>query len=117
MAVEAKPVSVSRLVLAQMMTPQDANVYGNVHGGNIMRLADATGPRCAPRSGDGARNSGTEGETRGGLPADVNSGYTGTRRKGGVRETRGRTLTRPEGWEGTPWWMSCSGFSSGSDFS
>lgn len=40
MAVEAKPVSASRLVLAQVMTPQDANVYGNVHGGNIMRLAD-----------------------------------------------------------------------------
>ncbi len=35
-----KPVSASRLVLAQVMTPQDANVYGNVHGGNIMRLAD-----------------------------------------------------------------------------
>ncbi len=40
MAVEAKPVSASRLVLAQVMTPLDANVYGNVHGGNIMRLAD-----------------------------------------------------------------------------
>lgn len=40
MAAEAKPVSASRLVLAQVMTPQDANVYGNVHGGNIMRLAD-----------------------------------------------------------------------------
>ncbi|MGE5189151.1 MAG: acyl-CoA thioesterase [Gemmatimonadota bacterium] len=36
----AKPISASRLVLAQVMTPQDANVYGNVHGGNIMRLAD-----------------------------------------------------------------------------
>lgn len=40
MTVEAKPVSASRLVLAQVMTPLDANVYGNVHGGNIMRLAD-----------------------------------------------------------------------------
>ncbi len=40
MAAGAKPVSASRLVLAQVMTPQDANVYGNVHGGNIMRLAD-----------------------------------------------------------------------------
>lgn len=37
---EGKRVSESRLVLAQLMTPQDANVYGNVHGGNIMRLAD-----------------------------------------------------------------------------
>lgn len=40
MAEKAKPVSASRLVLAQVMTPQDANVHGNVHGGNIMRLAD-----------------------------------------------------------------------------
>ena len=40
MAGKSKPVSASRLVLAQVMTPQDANVYGNVHGGNIMRLAD-----------------------------------------------------------------------------
>ncbi len=40
MAARSKPVSASRLVLAQVMTPQDANVYGNVHGGNVMRLAD-----------------------------------------------------------------------------
>ncbi len=40
MSEPAKPVSASRLVLAQVMTPLDANVYGNVHGGNIMRLAD-----------------------------------------------------------------------------
>lgn len=40
MSEKAKPVSASRLVLAQVMTPLDANVYGNVHGGNIMRLAD-----------------------------------------------------------------------------
>jgi uncharacterized protein (TIGR00369 family) len=37
---EGKPVSTSRLVLAQVMTPQDANTSGNVHGGNIMKLAD-----------------------------------------------------------------------------
>ncbi len=41
MSESAKPVSASRLVLAQVMTPLDANVYGNVHGGNIMRLADS----------------------------------------------------------------------------
>ena len=40
MASEPKPVSASRLVLAQVMTPLDANVSGNVHGGNIMKLAD-----------------------------------------------------------------------------
>jgi len=38
---EGKPVSASRFVMAQMMTPLDANVAGNVHGGNIMKLADS----------------------------------------------------------------------------
>ena len=38
---EGKPVSASRLVLAQMMTHLDANPAGNVHGGNIMKLADS----------------------------------------------------------------------------
>jgi acyl-CoA hydrolase len=40
MAGDPKPVSATRLVLAQVMTPLDANVSGNVHGGNIMKLAD-----------------------------------------------------------------------------
>ncbi len=40
MPADAKPVSASRLVLAQEMTPQDANPAGNVHGGNIMKLAE-----------------------------------------------------------------------------
>jgi len=40
MSTEGKPASASRLVLAQVMTPQDANPAGNVHGGNIMKLAD-----------------------------------------------------------------------------
>ena len=40
MTEEGKPGSASRLVLAQVMTPQDANIAGNVHGGNIMKLAD-----------------------------------------------------------------------------
>ena len=38
---EGKPVSASRVILAQEMTPQDANPAGNVHGGNIMKLADS----------------------------------------------------------------------------
>ncbi|RJP22018.1 MAG: acyl-CoA thioesterase [Deltaproteobacteria bacterium] len=38
---EGKPVSASRIVLAQEMTPLDANPIGNVHGGNIMKLADS----------------------------------------------------------------------------
>jgi acyl-CoA hydrolase len=41
MTADAKPVSATRLVMAQEMTPQDANPAGNVHGGNIMRLADS----------------------------------------------------------------------------
>jgi len=40
-SMEGKPVSASRLVLAQEMTPLDANPAGNVHGGNIMKLADS----------------------------------------------------------------------------
>jgi acyl-CoA hydrolase len=38
---DGKPVSASRFLMAQMMTPLDANVAGNVHGGNIMKLADS----------------------------------------------------------------------------
>ncbi len=41
MAANAKPVSATRLVMAHGMTPQDANTSGNVHGGNIMKLADS----------------------------------------------------------------------------
>lgn len=44
-----KPVSASRLVLAQVMTPQDANIAGNVHGGNIMKLADTAAAVVAMR--------------------------------------------------------------------
>jgi acyl-CoA hydrolase len=40
MAGDPKPVLATRLVLSQVMTPLDANVSGNVHGGNIMKLAD-----------------------------------------------------------------------------
>ena len=45
----AKAVSASRLVLAQVMTPQDANIAGNVHGGNIMKLADTASAVVAIR--------------------------------------------------------------------
>ena len=37
---EGKPVSASRVVLTQVMLPEDANSAGNVHGGTIMKLAD-----------------------------------------------------------------------------
>ncbi len=46
---EAKPVSATRLVLAQVMTPLDANIAGNVHGGNIMKLADTASAVVAIR--------------------------------------------------------------------
>jgi uncharacterized protein (TIGR00369 family) len=49
MTEEGKPVSASRLVLAQVMTPQDANIAGNVHGGNIMKLADTASAVVAIR--------------------------------------------------------------------
>ncbi len=37
---EGKPISESRLVLAQQMNPEDANPVGNVHGGVIMKYVD-----------------------------------------------------------------------------
>jgi acyl-CoA hydrolase len=37
---EGKKVSESAVILAQVMTPQDANPAGNVHGGVIMKLID-----------------------------------------------------------------------------
>jgi len=46
---EGKTVSATRLVLAQVMTPQDANIAGNVHGGNIMKLADTASAVVAIR--------------------------------------------------------------------
>ena len=49
MTEEGKPGSASRLVLAQVMTPQDANIAGNVHGGNIMKLADTASAVVAIR--------------------------------------------------------------------
>ena len=44
-----KPVSASRVILAQLMQPTDANLYGNVHGGIIMRLMDEAGGSAAMR--------------------------------------------------------------------
>ena len=40
---EGKPVSVSRVVISQVMGPTEANVHGNVHGGVIMKLVDEAG--------------------------------------------------------------------------
>lgn len=38
-----KPMRVSRISLAQMMQPEHANNFGNVHGGWIMKLVDEAG--------------------------------------------------------------------------
>lgn len=44
-----KPVSASRIQLAQMMQPEHANTQGNVHGGWIMKLVDEAGALAATR--------------------------------------------------------------------
>ncbi len=44
-----KPVSASRVTLAMLMQPMDANLQGNVHGGVIMRLMDEAGGSAAMR--------------------------------------------------------------------
>ncbi len=40
---QAKPVSASRISIAQLMQPEHANNLGNVHGGWIMKLVDEAG--------------------------------------------------------------------------
>lgn len=46
---EAKPVSASRISLAQLMGPEHANIRGNVHGGWIMKLVDEAGALACMR--------------------------------------------------------------------
>jgi len=46
---QGKKVSESTVVMAQLMTPEDANPAGNVHGGVIMRLIDNAGGTAAAR--------------------------------------------------------------------
>ena len=46
---EPKPVSASKTIMAQTMLPSDANPYGNVHGGEIMKLIDAVAGAAATR--------------------------------------------------------------------
>ena len=45
----AKPVSETRLRLAQMMTPNDANYLGKVFGGSILSLIDLTASACSSK--------------------------------------------------------------------
>lgn len=46
---EGKKVSESAVLMAQLMSPQDANPAGNVHGGVIMKLIDNAGGAVAYR--------------------------------------------------------------------
>ena len=47
--VAEKTVDESRSVMARAMQPPDANVWGNVHGGAIMRMVDEAGGAAAIR--------------------------------------------------------------------
>jgi acyl-CoA hydrolase len=44
-----KPISASRIQLAQLMMPEHANSQGNVHGGWIMKLVDEAGGLASTR--------------------------------------------------------------------
>ena len=44
-----KPVSGSKTIMARTMLPSDANPYGNVRGGEIMKLIDACAGAAATR--------------------------------------------------------------------
>lgn len=44
-----KKIKDSSVVMGQLMSPQDANLSGNVHGGVIMRLIDSTAGVVATR--------------------------------------------------------------------
>lgn len=48
-----RKVSESTVALVQVMTQQDANLAGNVHGGNIMKLADTAAGVAAMRHAGG----------------------------------------------------------------
>lgn len=49
MTSEARPASASEIVLRQLMLPEHANPFGNVHGAWIMKLADEAGGSAAMR--------------------------------------------------------------------
>jgi uncharacterized protein (TIGR00369 family) len=46
---KGKPVSASRVTIAQLMQPEHANNLGNVHGGWIMKLVDEAGALACMR--------------------------------------------------------------------
>jgi uncharacterized protein (TIGR00369 family) len=45
----AKTVAASKTVMSRTMLPSDANPYGNVHGGEVMKLIDAVAGAAATR--------------------------------------------------------------------
>ncbi len=49
MEMKAKSVAETRITMAQVMNPEDANPFGNVHGGVIMKLIDTAGGVVAGR--------------------------------------------------------------------
>jgi len=49
MTEQGKRISESQVTISQVMLPTDANVYGNVHGGVIMKLVDDAGAIVATR--------------------------------------------------------------------
>jgi acyl-CoA hydrolase len=61
MALEARPVSASRVRLARVMQLTDANNLGNVHGGVVMREVDnAAGMAAARHAGRAAVTAGID---------------------------------------------------------
>jgi uncharacterized protein (TIGR00369 family) len=46
---EGKKISESRVIIAQVMNPENSNPAGNVHGGDIMKLIDTVGGVAATR--------------------------------------------------------------------
>jgi uncharacterized protein (TIGR00369 family) len=48
-SLEPKPVSASRISIAQLMQPEHANNHGHVHGGWIMKLVDEAGALACMR--------------------------------------------------------------------
>ena len=50
---EPKPASASRTIFSKQMLPSDANPFGNVHGGEVMKLIDECAGAAATRHARG----------------------------------------------------------------